>query len=584
MQVLAAAARAARKAWRFLIGENDVSRDALAHVLKDNFDGHLIIGEEGRIIAASHVATTMLLGQGSGTLVGRLTADVLPKPILDVVQQALVDGRRAVSSPVSPAVIGDPDSGGYVVQFVVTLSEIGSHGGLPQRVVSLTFWDETDRRRREQELAFIGTHDQLTGAITRGELLKSIGAALESERGRAGGLIVIVLDLRRFNALNGVLGHAYGDQLLKLVVSRLKAAGVEAVARLGGDSFGMIVRGRWSPDETRHFCIALIERISAPYALGGHRALVGASVGVTHTGVSGYDADIILSHAELALAAAKGAHGNSFVSFTADMDRRLGERQAMDLALRLAHARKQLSIAYDPQCALDTGDLVGVEAVVRWNHPDLGLIPADRFIPAAEENGEILEIGRWVLQTACRDAAGWPFETRLAVGVSPTQFEFIDVVAEVREALAESGLPAHRLDIEIADGLLVSGPGPIADTLQDLRRLGVGIVLAGFGAGYCSLGHLGRLPIDKIKIDRRFVASLPADTEAGAIIRAVMTLSETLGKVVIAEGVETRDQAWLLRMIGCRLGQGRHFGSPLSGDKMALWHADRAGDEKARGS
>ena len=328
-------------------------------------------------------------------------------------------------------------------------------------------------------------------------------------------------------------------------------------------------------------CRRLIERLVLPYVLGEHRAIIGACIGFTHTDRSGYDPEVLLSHADMALSAAKASPGNNFTRFTQDMDDRLKEKQDMEIALRQAIERDQFTITYQPQMTLEGGELVGVEALVRWEHPILGIVAPDKFIPAAEQTGQIIELGGWVLETACREVASWPFETRLAVNVSPIQFELVDVVSEVRAALRGSGLPAHRLDIEITEGIFISNAGFVTEALQRLRDLGVGIALDDFGTGYSSLSYLGRLPVDKIKIDRSFVRSLPGNAEAGAIIRAVMTLSETLNKVVIAEGIENADQAWMLRMMGCRIGQGYHFGRPRSGAAMAQWYEEHAGAHRS---
>jgi diguanylate cyclase (GGDEF)-like protein len=575
-------AEAIGAAWRFLTGEAEAAREAISRVFEDNFDGLAVIGEDGRIIAASRVASQLLLGAGNGNIVGRVASDILPEPILRAVQQAFAEGRRGVPSPMALAQIGDLRRGGYIVQYVVNLSELdGPSGPLPRRVVHLTFWDETERRQREEELVFVGTHDHVTGALTRGELVRIVNAALSGNRSRAVGLSILLLDLSRFKALT--LEQTRSDALLKLVVSRIRAAGIDSVARLAGDRFAMVRYGRLLADEMRGFCEKLIERLVLPYALGGQNAIIGVSIGFTHTDLSGYDPEVLMSHADVALEAAKDLPGNSFCAFTPEMDRRLKEHHAMDIALRQARGLGQLSIIYQPQCALEGGVLVGVEALVRWAHPELGIVSPERFIPAAEENGEIVEIGRWVLQEACREAAGWPFQTRLAVNVSPVQFEFVDIVAEVKEALSLSGLPAHRLDLEITEGMLLAKASHIVDTLRRLRELGVGIALDDFGTGYSSLSYLGRLPVDKIKIDRSFIASLPGDAEASAIVRAVMTLSETLNKVVIAEGVEAADQAWMLRMMGCRIGQGHYFGRARSGSQMAKWFEDGSAERAAAG-
>jgi diguanylate cyclase (GGDEF)-like protein/PAS domain S-box-containing protein len=576
-------AHAVAKTWRLLTGETETTRQTLARVFEDNFDGLVVVDEVGRIVAASRVAANMLLGQGNGDLVGRMAAEVVPEAMTRAIQQAFTDGRRTIPTPMAVALIGDPRDGGFVVQYVVNLSELGEAGEMSRRVVSLTFWDETERRRREEELAFMGTHDQLTGALTKSELIRIINATLTGERRRATGLTMLVIDLNRFKAVNDALGQSRGDMLLKQLVSRLKAAGLDTVARLGGASFTVIRNGRMPADELQRLSQNVLERVVLPYIVGGQRAIIGASIGITDTEVSGYDPEVLLGHADAALNAAKALPGNAFVIFTPEMDRRLKDQQALDVALRQARERNELSITYQPQCSLETGELVGVEALVRWTNPELGVVSPDAFIPVAEENGEIIEIGRWVLNEACREVVAWPFQTRVAVNVSPVQFEFSDIVAEVREALNASGLPAHRLDIEITEGILVSKAEHIIEALNKLRALGVGIALDDFGTGYSSLSYLGRLPVDKIKIDQTFVSRLPADPESGAIIRAVMTLSDTLNKIVIAEGVENKDQAWMLRMMGCRIGQGYHFSRPQTGVEMSTWF-EAANGSRSRAS
>src|SRR5690606_12166934 len=210
-------------------------------------------------------------------------------------------------------------------------------------------------------------------------------------------------------------------------------------------------------------------------------AIIGASIGLTHTDVSGFDPEVLLSHAELALSAANALAGNSFVQFTAAMDQRLKQRHAMDLALRLARMRDELSLLYAPQMALATGELSGAEAIIRWQHPTLGVIPPEAFVPAAEENGEIIEIGRWALQAACLAAAEWPSQVRLAVNVSPVQFEFSDMVAEVEDALRLSGLPPQQLEIEVSEAVFLARPEAAGAALHRLRAHGVGIVLDDFG-------------------------------------------------------------------------------------------------------
>jgi EAL domain-containing protein (putative c-di-GMP-specific phosphodiesterase class I) len=242
---------------------------------------------------------------------------------------------------------------------------------------------------------------------------------------------------------------------------------------------------------------------------------------------------------------------------------RLKASRALDAALRQAVVKQEFTLLYQPQADLGSGRIVGAEALARWTHPTLGTIPPVTFIAAAEETGLIVDIGRWVLETACREAAGWPDEVRIAVNVSPVQFELSDVAADVAAALEHSGLAPERLDIEITEGVFVRNAVTVTHKLDAVRALGVGIALDDFGTGYSSLGYLGQLPIDKLKIDQSFVRRLPGDAEAVAIIKAVMALSTALGKSVVAEGIETMEQAAILRGFGCSVMQGYQFGRPM---------------------
>ncbi|RYE73873.1 MAG: phosphodiesterase, partial [Hyphomicrobiales bacterium] len=362
----------------------------------------------------------------------------------------------------------------------------------PLRVACLTFRDVSERRRSERRLKFLASHDPLTGTLSRLELVEVVHAHCASQRGRDAGVTMILVDLSRFKTVNETLGHSFGDLVLKQVASRLHACSADALARVGGDTFALFLRRRMSHDDLRAYCMAITGRVAAPYTLaGGHQALISASAGATHSGLSGFDPDVLLSHADMALSVAKDTPGGGVALFSQDMDDRLKEKQDMDAALREAIENRQLSLTFQPQVALSDERLVGVEALVRWTHPDLGIVSPTRFIPVAEETGLIIEIGRWVLVEACREVVRWPQEIKLAVNVSPVQFVMSDVVSDVRKALADSGLPANRLDIEITEGMFVSKSQMIIDTLQRLRDMGVGVALDDFGTGYSSLSYLG---------------------------------------------------------------------------------------------
>ena len=554
--------------------ERDANRVILDRVIADNFDGVIVVGEDDRIIAASHLAEDLI---GAG-LRGALADIVLPAEFQAAVQRAVAGEWTEDERHPAEMLLAQPEGEARRIEYTVTLSEVESaSAGLPaRRVACVTFRDITERRRDEERLQFLAGHDPLTGALSRSKLMEIIDELTAADATRAAGCVVVMLDLSRFKTVNDTLGHSYGDMVLKQVVGRLRAAGVDTVARLGGDSFALLLRGERDEGELRSFFGRLLQRIAEPYQLrDGHQAIISASAGATTSSLSGYEAEVLLSHADMALSMAKSLSGSNFAVFAREMDELLTQKQNMELALGEAIDKGQLSLVFQPQVALATGETVGVEALLRWQHPVLGTVSPARFIPAAEDTGQIIEIGRWVLQAACREVASWPVATRLAVNVSPIQFELVDIVEEVQTALSLSGLPPERLDIEITEGVFIANAAPVIGALQHLRELGVGVALDDFGTGYSSLSYLGRLPLDKIKIDQSFVRNLPQDAESGAIVRAVLTLSETLDKVVVAEGIENADQAWMLQMMGCQVGQGYHFSRPRTAAQMLEWFADQ---------
>ena len=423
------------------------------------------------------------------------------------------------------------------------------------------------RRLAEDRLRYLSEHDPLTGALSRLRLVELIDAKLASGEDAA----VIIVDLRRFQIINDTLGHSQGDGLLKQAVSRLSGMGPDAVARLGGDSFALLVPGL-EPTKLAGFAQAVTRWLSFPYDLdGGHQAIIAAGAGATSSMVSGRDAEALLSHADMALSQAKQLPGNGVALFHPDMSDRLRSRQTLDAALRQGLMDRQFTLLFQPQVELATGEIVGAEALARWTHPKLGVVSPAQFIPAAEETGLIVELGTWALLSACQEAARWPRHLKIGVNVSPVQFELGDVVADVKSALAKSGLAPGRLEIEITEGLFVRNFDETARRLDEIRSLGVHVALDDFGTGYSSLSYLARLPVDKIKIDQSFVRRLPKDPQAAAIIQAIVTIAGALGKEIIAEGIEDADQAWMLELAGCNLAQGFYFGRPMQArDLMAM--------------
>jgi diguanylate cyclase (GGDEF)-like protein len=539
------------------IRERDTVRRILDRVIADNFDGVVVVNAEGRIVSASQFAETTF----GSALQDHKAADVLPEKFVALLTDALAANDRHGELTLH---LGDADR---VLDYVVTHSQV-QLAAVPTTVACLTFRDITERRRDEDRLRYLGTHDTLTGALTRTRLIELMAAAFEAGRDVA----VAIVDLRRFRIINDTLGHSQGDLLLKQVVSRLTSMAPDASARLGVDRFALLLPAM-APEKLTGFCETVCQWLAFPYQLAGeHQAIISASAGATCSLVSGHVPEMLLSHADMALSAAK-QHVAGVTLFLPEMDQRLQERQAMDTALRRAMARREFTLAFQPQVDTTTGSIVGAEALARWSDPILGSISPVRFIPAAEETGLIVELGRWALNAACTEAGRWPEHIHIAVNVSPVQFELSDVVADVREALERTGLDPRRLELEMTEGIFVRDLEAVTLRLDALRELGVRIALDDFGTGYSSLSYLGRLPVDKIKIDQSFVKRLP-DTEAAAIINTVVALSQTLGKQVIAEGVETADQAWMLQLVGCRLVQGFHFGRPVSAGEFAAARAE----------
>ena len=557
------------------------TRNVLDRVISNNFDGIVVCDVSGIVLMTSRLAEEVL--GGGVDLVGRPMSELLPEKLETMMHDALASSDGELQGRLSEMEI-DVDGEPMIIEFVITVSDPEHTPGVQTvggRVACLTFRDVTSRRANEERLRYLAGHDPLTGLVTRTRLVDIVNRAMADPQRRAGGMTVFLLDLSRFKAVNDSLGHSYGDAVLQQVAKRLRNGEVSVVARLGGDEFALIRPGVYSETGTESFCDAILRRVSDVYQLGEHRAIIGAKVGVTNTAVSGYDPEVLLSHADMALSAAKRLPGNSFHAYAPEMEQKLRESQNLEVAMRQALQLNQMHLTYQPQVSMADGRLIGVEALVRWNHPELGPVPPAKFIPVAEETGLIIDLGRWILNTACKEVAQWPEGVKLAVNVSPLQFEFGDVVGDVMRALTESGLPVKRLDLEITEGMLISNPRLITDSLNTLRGMGVGIAIDDFGTGYSSLSYLGRLPIDKIKIDQSFVRGLPADQESAAIIRAVMTLAQSLGKTVVAEGIENAEQATLLRVAGCHIGQGYLYGKSLRAAEMSA-RASRSANEQFR--
>ncbi len=444
------------------------------------------------------------------------------------------------------------------------------------RAVALvgTCQDITERIEAEQRIRRLAQHDPLTGLPNRLLFDDRLHQAARQARRKGSFFAVHCLDLNDFKGVNDSLGHVVGDELLKQVAQRLRETvrGVDTVARLGGDEFAVIQTELSGPRTAANLAERLIEALGKPYQIGNHELYASASIGIAIGEGDDADPAEILRYADLALYAAKAEGRGRFRFFSPEMNAALRRRRLTETRLRQALEENRLTIVYQPQVELATGHMIGAEALVRWRDEELGEVPPDQFITVAEECGLILELGRWVLRHACRQARRWQLEgfplDRVAVNLSPAQFAFQDLVEQVAETLEETGLSPEKLEVEITESTLMRDHRGAVGTLQALHDLGVSVALDDFGTGYSSLSYLKRFPLDKVKIDRSFVQDLPHDQDGAAITRTIISLGKTLRLKVLAEGVETPEQCAFLLREGCDEAQGYLFSRAVTAAEL----------------
>ena len=425
--------------------------------------------------------------------------------------------------------------------------------------------DLTEQRRSEQEISRLARFDSLTGLPNRAMMRQTLDEALRNSTHRRKGCGLFLIDLDRFKNVNDTLGHPVGDALLRQVADRLKSVmgNHGQVGRLGGDEFQAVLPGTVDIGLLESLARTLIEQVSRPYSIEGHKVTIGASVGIAIGDPGRASADALVRNADLALYAAKDAGRGKHRFYQPSMHSEAAERQLLENDLRQAIDRGELSVAYQPIVRTAGEEISGFEALVRWTHATRGPISPDKFIPLAEEAGLIGKIGEWVLHAALAEAATWPDQVRVAVNLSPVQFNDPNIVPTVARILGETGVRAERLELEITEGVFLADGDSTDETFARLKDLGVRLALDDFGTGYSSLGYLKKAPFDKIKIDQSFVRGAASTTNRNAaIIRAIVTLADTLGMDTCAEGVETHDDLQLIRELGVSMVQGYIFGRP----------------------
>jgi diguanylate cyclase (GGDEF)-like protein/PAS domain S-box-containing protein len=429
----------------------------------------------------------------------------------------------------------------------------------------VTFDDITERQRSQEQISHMAHYDALTDLPNRVQFYEKLATLLSRDK-KGLSFAILSLDLDHFKSVNDTLGHPIGDELLKMAAERMRAnvRDGDMVARLGGDEFAIVQARFGEPADAGLLAKRLIAAISAPYDLDGHQLIVGASIGIAIAPNDGADPDQLVKNADLALYRCKADGGNTYRFFEAQMDARMQARRALELDLRKALVNGEFSLDYQPIVNLKTGKVTTCEALIRWHHPERGLVSPLDFIPIAEETGLIVPIGEWVLAQACRDAAEWPENFSVAVNVSPAQFKSANLVNAVMRALDASGLSAKRLELEITELVLMQDDIAVLDTLHRLKGLGVSVAMDDFGTGYSSLSYLRSFPFDKIKIDQSFIRDLSKNKDSLAILRAVVGIGRSLGIVTTAEGIETVNQFEVLKTEGCTEAQGFFFSQPAS--------------------
>jgi diguanylate cyclase (GGDEF)-like protein len=425
--------------------------------------------------------------------------------------------------------------------------------------------DVTELREARARIAFLARHDSLTGLPNCAVLREELDRAF-THVARGGELALLCLDLDRFKPVNDSFGRAAGDELLRQVAARLQtcARSSDLVVRLGGDEFAIVQAGAQQPASATVLAHRIIDSLTSVFDLEGQPVHISGSVGVAVAPFDGVDATNLLRSADLAMYRAKSDGRSTLRFFEPKMDADTRARRNLEADLRLALERGEFDLAYQPQVDATRHVVCGVEALLRWRHPQRGIVRPLDFISLAEDVRLIVPIGRWVLERACRDAMAWPASVRVAVNVSAVQFQHGSLLRDVLRALQLSGLPARRLELEITESVILADAQQALSTLHEVRGLGVQVALDDFGTGYSSVSYLRDFPFDRIKIDRSFVRGVETDSATQAIIRAVVELSRSLGMSTTIEGIETPQQMQAVQQLGCTEVQGHLFGQPCT--------------------
>jgi len=556
-----------RRARRLAEANLSANEELLNSIVNTAADGIIVIDPAGTI-EFGNAAMEKLFGWKPLELIGRNVARLLlgrSREGQDMLfQGADAAGGKSATGHVRELKAQRKD--GSVFPIELTVSETCVNGGKRSTCI---LRDVTERKRAEERIRYLAHYDDLTGLPNRVLFAQLLEQALSEAKYAKKEVAVLFIDLDRFKLINDTLSHTSGDTVLCQVAKRLVGALArrDTVARFGGDEFVVLMRDCGIPNDVTSTAQVLLTALAAPFVLENQEYHLTASIGISTFPGDGQDAQTVLKNADSAMYRAKEQGKNNYQFYSSQMNVRSFERLVLERFLRHALDQDEFQLHYQPKIDLTTGRVTGMEALLRWMHPGMGMISPAKFIPLAEETGLIVPIGEWVLREACAQARRWQDEglppLRVAVNLSARQFAHDGLHAAIVGALEESGLSPNLLELEITESMTMESPEHATAWLQKIKALGITVAIDDFGTGYSSLGYLKRFPIDSVKIDRSFIKDIPGDTDDVAITQAIIAMGHSLRLKVIAEGVESAEQAEFLRRHGCDEAQGFFFGKPL---------------------
>jgi diguanylate cyclase (GGDEF)-like protein/PAS domain S-box-containing protein len=537
----------------------------------ENSDQGILITDRSECIVSVNAAFTRITGYTADEALGQ-TPDLLRSGVHDADFRAQVRAAMQGAGPWQGEIVGRRKNGELFPQSV-SISVVRTDDGEISHALSI-FSDVSVLRAAEERMQRLANYDHLTGLPNRSLLYHLLGHALAVARRNQEHGALLVVDLNRFTAINDALGHAVGDELLRQVSQRFRHCLREEdlLARMGGDDFVVALTTIQRREHAAIVARKLLASLEAPFLVEGDELHVGASIGVAVFPEDGPDPDVVLRCADVAMKRVQANGESGFLFYSPEMNQRAKEHLRLEAELRRALTGGELLLYYQPKVSLVTGRIVGAEALLRWRHPERGMVPPGQFVPVAEETGLILELGGWVLEEACRQVRDWLDQSLelppIAVNLSARQFDR-DLPARLQGLLARHGLRPERLRLEITESLLVRGADEVVPIMEDLAAQGLALALDDFGTGYSSLAYLKRFPISTLKIDRAFVVGVPSDQNDCAIAQAIVTMGRQLRQELVAEGVETLEQMDFLRSLGCDQLQGYLFSPPVSAAEFA---------------